>query len=152
MVISGYSLPLSGVKTMKLDALPLDILTNICHWLPVKSLHMILCTNRRLRGEILPHADTIAHQQIITHEPHLLPAGPFDLEKNHGREEIDWWELEWAKGGIAKEELNAKIPWFLYRMECSKCMSMWNRRRIWGIAKELEKLAIENGYLSSSVI
>jgi hypothetical protein len=76
----------------------LNTLTNICHWLPVKSLHMILCTNKHLRGEILPHADTIlvAHQQILTHEPHLLPAGPFNLHKNHGREEINWWDVEWA--------------------------------------------------------
>jgi hypothetical protein len=128
---------------MTLDALPLDILIHICHCLPVKSLHMILCTNRRLRGEILPQADMIAYQQIITHEPHLLPAGPFDLDEKHGRDEIDWWDVEWAKSGIAKEELNFKIPWFLYRMECSKSMSMWNRRRIWGIAKQLEKLAID---------
>ena len=104
---------------------------------------MILCTNKRLRGEILPQIDMIAYQQIITHEPYLLPAGPFDLDEKHGREEIDWWDMEWAKGGIAKEEMNFKIPWFLYSMECSKSMSMWNRRRIWGIAKQLENLAID---------
>ena len=37
------------------------------------------------------------------------------------------------------EEMNFKIPWFL---ECSKSMSMWKRRRIWGITKQLESLAI----------
>ena len=97
-VISGYSGVASG--TVTLDALPLDILIHDCHWLPVESLHMILCTNRRFRGEILPQADTIAYQQIITHEPHLLPAGPFDLDEKHGRGEIDWWDVEWAKDGI----------------------------------------------------
>ena len=149
LLVSGYNnVGMDSHTSSTFDTLPLDILIHICHWLPVKSTHMVLCTNRGLRSQILPYANMIAYQQITTSEPHLLPAGPFDLQdKKHGREEIDWWNAEWAKGGIAKEELDVKIPWFLYRRECSKSLSMWNRWRIWGIAKQLESLAIDRGLL-----
>ncbi|KAF8806783.1 hypothetical protein BYT27DRAFT_7190447 [Phlegmacium glaucopus] len=147
LIVSGYGIVETNLRR-SFDTLPLDIVILICQCLPVKSTHMILCTSRRLRSQILPHANMIAYQYIITYEPYLLPAGPFVLkDAKHGREEIDCWETQWAKGGIRKEELSAKIPWFFYRMECSKSMSMWNRRRIWGIAKQLECLAVNRGLL-----
>ena len=46
-----------------------------------------------------------------------------------------------------QEDMDTKIPWFVYRKECSKSMSMWNRKRIWGIAKQLDALARVKGLL-----
>ncbi|KAF8805196.1 hypothetical protein BYT27DRAFT_6670582 [Phlegmacium glaucopus] len=151
LVVSGHSnAGMNPHRSSALDALPLDILIFICQRLPVKSTHMLLCTNRGLRRQILPHANMIAYHQIITYERHLLPAGPFELrDSKHGREEVDWWDAEWSKGGIRKEEFQVNIPWFIYRRECSKSLSMWNRRRIWGIAQQLERLAIDRGFLSA---
>ena len=65
----------------------------------------------------------------------------------HGREEIEWWVNEWGAGGIRQEDLDAHIPWFVYRKECSKSMSMWNRKRIWGISRQLDALARAKGLL-----
>ncbi|KAF8806787.1 hypothetical protein BYT27DRAFT_7190460 [Phlegmacium glaucopus] len=137
LIVSGNGVVETNLSR-SFDALPLDIVILICQCLPVKYTHMVLCTSRRLQSQILPHANMIAYQYIITYEPHLLPAGPFVLkDAKHGREEVDWWETQWAKGGIRKEELSAKIP----------CVSMWNRRRIWGIAKQLECLAVNRSLL-----
>ncbi|KAF8810561.1 hypothetical protein BYT27DRAFT_7161601 [Phlegmacium glaucopus] len=151
LVVSGHSsVGMNPHRSSAFDALPLDILILICQWLPVKYTHMVLCTNRGLRSQILPHANMIAYQQIITCERHLLPAGPFELrDRKHGREEVDWWDAEWSKGGICKEEFHVKIPWFLYCRECSKSLSIWNRWRIWDIAQQLERLAIDQGFLSA---
>ncbi|KAF8806784.1 hypothetical protein BYT27DRAFT_7190451 [Phlegmacium glaucopus] len=151
LVVSGQSSAwMNPHRSLTFDALPLDILLLICQWLPVKSTHMLLCTNRGLRSQILPHANMIAYQQIVTFERHLLPAGPFELQnKERGREEVDWWDAEWSKSGIPKEELKFKVPWFLYRRECSKSLSMWNRRRIWSVARQMERLAIDHGFLSA---
>ncbi|KAF8800046.1 hypothetical protein BYT27DRAFT_7263192 [Phlegmacium glaucopus] len=150
LVVSGHSsIEINPHRSSGFDALPLDILLLVCQLLPVKSTHMLLCTNRCLRSQILPYANMIAYQQIITYERHLLPAGPFELDRQHGREEVDWWDAEWSKGGIHKEEFQVNIPWFIYRRECSKSMSMWNRWRIWGIAEQLERLAIDRGFLSA---
>jgi hypothetical protein len=148
-VPSGYSsVEMNPRESSGLETLSPDILILICQHLPVKSTHMVLCTSKHLRTQILPHVNWIAYQHILKYEPHLLPVGPFKLnDEKRGREEVDWWNAQWAKGGIPKEELG-KIPWFLYRRECSKSFSMWNRRRIWGIGRQLEALAIKDGLLS----
>lgn len=149
-MVSGYSNQTNPHRSLTFDTLSLDILLLICQWLPVMSTHMVLCTNRRLRNQILPHANRLAYHYIVTYEPHFLPAGPFVLkDERHGREEVDWWNVEWVqKGNLPIDELNVKIPWLLYRRECSKSLSMWNRRRIWGVAKQLESLAVKRGLLS----
>ncbi|KAF8800048.1 hypothetical protein BYT27DRAFT_7118508 [Phlegmacium glaucopus] len=151
LVVSGHSsVEMNPHRSSGFDTLPLDVLLLICQWLPLKSTHMVLCTNRGLRSQFLPYANMIAYQQIITYERHLLPAGPFELrDRKHGREEVDWWDAEWSKGGIHKEEFQVNIPWLIYRRECSKSLSMWNRWRIWGIAEQMERLAIARGFLSA---
>jgi hypothetical protein len=65
----------------------------------------------------------------------------------NGREEIEWWVEQWVAGGISQEDMDVKIPWFVYRKECSKSMSMWNRKRIWGISKQLDASARVKGLL-----
>ena len=122
------------------------------------SAHSIdICPHRDLQTISLYHFTTrkpISRRRLIEEEPWYLPAGPFKLNSTttnckgmHGREEIEWWEAQWAAGGISPEELDDRIPWFLYRKECSKNMSMWNRKRIWGIAKQLCALARAKGLL-----
>jgi len=131
-----------------LDLLPMDLLLAICGFLPVRSILAFISSCRRIRSQILPHVNAVARQQLLEDEPWLLPAGPFVTgDKNHGREEVDWWTAQWAKGGVRLPEMEAKIPWVVYRRECGRSMSMWNRRRIWGVANQIETLAMMEGLL-----
>ncbi|KIM38514.1 hypothetical protein M413DRAFT_30062 [Hebeloma cylindrosporum] len=140
-----------------LGCLPPDMLLEICELLPIRSIYALITTCKKIRSVILPHANPIARRRLIEDEPWYLPAGPFELpaspfEKTprlemHGREEIEWWAAQWAAGGISQEDADVKIPWFAYRKECSKSMSMWNRKRIWGICKQLDALARKKGLL-----
>ncbi|KIM38509.1 hypothetical protein M413DRAFT_242510 [Hebeloma cylindrosporum] len=140
-----------------LGSLPPDILLYTCEFLPIRSIYALITTCKKIRSAILPHANPIARRRLIEDEPWYLPAGPFELpagpfEKTprlemNGREEIEWWAAQWAAGGISKEDMDIKIPWLIYRKECSKSMSMWNRKRIWGICKKLDALARAIGWL-----
>ena len=143
-----------------LTSLPSDILLFTCEFLSIRSIHTLITTCKIIRAIIIPHANAIAHRRLIEDEPWYLPAGPFKLNSTntkrkgpygikevHGREEIEWWAEQWAAGGISEGDIDAKIPWFIYRKECSKSMSMWNRKRIWGISKQLDALARAKGLL-----
>jgi len=46
-----------------------------------------------------------------------------------------------------QEDMDTQIPWFVYRKKCSKSMSMWNRKQIWGISRQLNALARVKGLL-----
>jgi len=135
-----------------LGSLPPDIILATCEFLPIRSIYALITTCRRFRSVILPHVNPISRRRLIEEEPWYLPAGPFifNLTKTsykgvHGREEVEWWAAQWAAGGISSEDMDDRIPWFIYRKECSKSMSMWNRKRIWGISKQLGALARAEG-------
>jgi len=140
-----------------LTSLPPDILLSTCEFLPIRSIYTLLTTCKKLCSTILPHANPIAHRRLINDEPWYLPGGPFTLNSMtttkthrrlmHGREEVEWWVDQWAAGGIAQEDMDTQIPWFVYRKECSNSMSMWNRKRIWGISRQLDALARVKGLL-----
>ena len=139
-----------------LTSLPPDILLSTCEFLPIRSIYTLLTTCKQLRSTILPHTNPIAHRRLINDEPWYLPAGPFTLNlpptktrhyEMHGRQEVEWWAGQWGAGGIAQEDMDTQIPWFVYRKECSKSMSMWNRKRIWGISRQLDALARVKGLL-----
>ena len=151
-------------STPTIASLPPDILLSICEFLSIRSIYALITTCRKFRSIILPHANAIARRRLIDDEPWYLPAGPFNLNSTNadrkqghkemrgrremnGREEIEWWAEQWAAGGISQEDMAIKIPWFVYRKECSKSMSMWNRKRIWGISKQLDALARVKGLL-----
>ena len=44
-------------------------------------MYIVLCVNRYLRSQILPHTNLVAYQQIIqvAYERYILPGGPFDF-------------------------------------------------------------------------
>jgi len=135
-----------------LGLLPPDIILATCEFLPIRSIYVLITSCRRFRSIILPHANPISRRRLIEEEPWYLPAGPFKLNSTttsrngmHGREEVEWWASQWAAGGISPEDMDDRIPWFIYRKECSKSMSMWNRKRIWGISKQLDTLARAKG-------
>jgi hypothetical protein len=139
-----------------LTSLPPDILLSTCEFLPIRSIYALLTTCKKLRSTILSHANPIARRRLVNDEPWYLPAGPFTLNspttkakphEMHGRQEVEWWADQWAAGGITQENMNTQIPWFVYRKECSKSMSMWNRKRIWGISRQLDALARVKGLL-----
>jgi len=137
-----------------LGSLPPDLILAISEFLPIRTIYALITTCKRLRSIILPHVDPISRRRLVEEEPWYLPAGPFKLNLTatnyqgvHGREEIEWWAAQWAAGGISPEDMDNRIPWFIYRKECSKSMSMWNRKRIWGIAKQLDTLARDRGLL-----
>jgi len=135
-----------------LGSLPPDIVLATCEFLPIRSIYALITTCKRFRSIILPHVNPISRRRLVEEEPWYLPAGPFKLNPTttsckgmHGREEVEWWAAQWTVGGISPEDMDDRIPWFVYRKECSKSMSMWNRKRIWEISKQLGALARAKG-------
>ncbi|KAJ3511701.1 hypothetical protein NLJ89_g3944 [Agrocybe chaxingu] len=131
-----------------LDNLPVDILLSTCEHLPIRSICALMTTCKRFRANILPHANAISYRRLLHDEPWYLPAGPFDTPR--GRDEVDWWETHWSQAlAVPKTDIHEKIPWLLYRRACSDSMSMWNRKRVWDISRQIEELCRKEGYLSS---
>ncbi|CAA7257495.1 unnamed protein product [Cyclocybe aegerita] len=99
-----------------------DILLSIWEHLPVRSICALMTTSKMYRAYIFPHANSICHRRLIAYEPWYLPVGPFQTP--HGREEIEWWESKWSQGiDIPISEIDSKIPWLLFRRECSSSMT-----------------------------
>ena len=149
-----YPINTEPTSSFQIENLPPDTFLSICEFLPIRSIYTLITTCKIFRSIILPHANPIARRRLIDDEPWYLPAGPLKLnsmntngDRMHGREEIEWWAERWAAGGIAQGDMDTDIPWFVYRKECSKSMSMWNRKRIWGISKQLDGLARVKGLL-----
>lgn len=101
-----------------------------------------------MRSFLVNHIDHLTYQYICIHQPGLLPADPIPFAGSRfSRKEIDAWVESWSRAGIDAKRLEMEIPWYAYARECSKCMSMRSRRRIWGIAKQVETLAIQGNYI-----
>jgi hypothetical protein len=159
--IPNFQYPIHTDTTLQISrptftSLPRDVLLSTCEFLPIRTIYALLTTCKKIRSTILPHANPIARRRLINDEPWYLPAGPFALDSTtteiwrhemHGRQEIEWWADQWGAGGIAQEDMDTQIPWLMYRKECSKSMSMWNRKRIWGISSQLDALARVKGLL-----
>lgn len=131
-----------------LEALPADLLLEICGYLTPREISPLLSVSKTLRGRIQPHLDPVIYRYIKADMPWLLPAGPIRFDDNRfGREEVDRWIAEWCKVGIEEDDIEHKAPWMAYVRECGFSLSMKNRKRIWGIARQLEQLAIQRGLL-----
>jgi hypothetical protein len=61
-----------------------------------------------------------------------------------GEEETTRWEKEVAEAGGSEKAFR----WFVYLWMCERSTSMWNRRRIWKILKQMETLGEELGILT----
>ncbi|KAF9033816.1 hypothetical protein BJ165DRAFT_1410185 [Panaeolus papilionaceus] len=111
---------------------------------PDRDLAALMNTCKSMRVVLHYSSHLNVHRYIKLNEPWFLPARPFEFP--HGHREVDYWVLEWAKRGYEGSNLDAQIPWLNYRRECSHSLSMWNRIRIWRIAKQLDSLADILGY------
>ncbi|TFK19456.1 hypothetical protein FA15DRAFT_708945 [Coprinopsis marcescibilis] len=161
--VASAKVPISSAGR-NIDTLPFDILFSVAAYLPIKDLLRFMSVNRILRAAVLPHVDQVCHAVLSTAERYYLPSSPIVTpDGSRQREDLDKWEQGWldafrvvrmTKRGEVKrvetvklEELGHKAPWLMYRICCSRSPSMRNRRRIWGIAEQMEKLAREQGIL-----
>ncbi|PPR00705.1 hypothetical protein CVT24_000993 [Panaeolus cyanescens] len=128
--------------------LPLEIMLQIAKYLSPRQMTTLLSISKASRNSFTPHIDYLSRLYIKDHQPWLLPAGPVTFtDPRFGREELDAWMEGWAAAGVDIENADVGIPWFAYAQACHKSMHMRSRQRIWNIAKQIEKLAIENNYM-----
>ena len=102
-----------------IEQLPYEIISQIVHDLPLRSLLAVVSTSRQLRSNFLyraPDRDMLAHSWIVKTAPWYLPDQGLGSRTN----DIVGWE---------------------YLKRCLGNGSMKNRRRIWRIAEQLEQMA-----------
>ena len=146
-------------KLARLEALPLPIFQLLTSYLSPKDFMTLLFLSKSLHASLLPNIDKLVYASIRETRPHLLPSTPLKFAGHRERrsKEEEYWVLEWAKGGIhlglddkrnwrSAQDVD-EIPWMRYARAAARCPSMRNRRRIWGIALQLEELAERAGYL-----
>ncbi|PPQ73036.1 hypothetical protein CVT24_001416 [Panaeolus cyanescens] len=131
-----------------LERLPLELVGEICSHLTPDEISPLLGLSKPLRKRLEPYIHTCIYRYIKDEAPWYLPAGPIVFEDpRFGGEEIDAWTTGWSNVGIKEEDIEALVPWMTYLRECGFSLSMRNRKRIWGISKQLEALAIERGLI-----
>lgn len=116
--------------------LPLEVQLLICERLHPKYIQAFMSTCKTMHLRLAGEINHVVHRYLRECEPWYLPAGPFNFP--NGDQETDWWNSQWVAKGLAGGELESHIPWLRYRRACSHSMSMWNRIRIWQVAKQLE--------------
>jgi len=153
----------------KLDSLPSDILSGIASLLPPASIVSLLQTNSQLRQRLLPYASSATYEFIRVNTPHILPAPHFSstpdwilrpqkpwetdgpARPKTGKEEDHKWIGQWNSVGVRLRkdwrDEGTGVPWLRYAQACERSPSMMNRKRLWGIALQLEKKAFELGLL-----
>lgn len=116
-----------------IERLPLEVLHDILSTCTLASICNIASTSRYLRARLLrfdSDRNLIAKTWIMTNAPYWVPVkdgNPWD-EEDFAREDLDpqYKQLGWN-----------------YLRCCADSGSMRNRRRIWSIAEQLEKMADE---------
>jgi hypothetical protein len=111
----------------KIELLPFELIYRIIHDLPLSSLLSFLSTSRNLRSSLIglpTDRDALARSWIITNAPWYYP------DEGSSPEGVVGWE---------------------YLQRCIDSGSMRNRRRIWRVAEQLERLAVEIGIQSSGL-
>ena len=148
-----------GRNVTGLEALPWPIFHLLSSYLSPQDFWTLLYLSKSLHSVLLSNIDKLVYSSIRQTRPHFLPSTPLKIagHEERGSVEEEYWVSEWAKGGIQlgmDDEKNwrsgkdvDRIPWMRYAREASKCPSMRNRRRIWGIALQLEELAERAGYI-----
>ncbi|KAJ7644878.1 hypothetical protein FB45DRAFT_300529 [Roridomyces roridus] len=122
--------------SLALPDFPLDIILELCSYLPLRSLLYLTQINKRLRALILPHLDVLVGRSFKHERRSLLPETPSSAYRSN--EEHEWWTKEWVEGG--KGDVNS-IPWTAYARACATSRSMRSRKRIWDIVGEMEVAA-----------
>ncbi|OBZ69555.1 hypothetical protein A0H81_10510 [Grifola frondosa] len=124
-----------------LPGLPLDILLLLSSRLPLSSI-VTLCTScGSLLCALGPHLDAAVHASMKLHEPWHLPPPAGMFPEGHDQK---WFEEQSA--AAAQDELQP-FPWLAYARACRESASMKNRRRLWNVSIELERMAVEFGIL-----
>jgi hypothetical protein len=122
------------------DKLPAEVLCTIGEQLSVPSILNLLRTSKYVREQMRPRINGLIGASIRKHAPHLLP---YRVEGPYGPAEVEWWD---AKVQEAQGQ-DTPFPWLSYARACHNSPSMRNRERIWGICKQLERVAREKDLL-----
>uniref|UniRef100_A0A0W0FZ64 F-box domain-containing protein n=1 Tax=Moniliophthora roreri TaxID=221103 RepID=A0A0W0FZ64_MONRR len=147
--IDATNQPRTLAPLPNLTSLPLDIYHYLCStFLTPKSVLTLVSLNRHLRSLLLPNVDALVHKCLTKLQPYYLPIA--DAPCPNGDGEIKWWRDKWKKHDIsagADGREHSNIPWMQYARACSKSTSMKNRKRIWGIVDQVERIARERALL-----
>lgn len=123
-----------------LPSLPVDILLHIASFLSLSCLLKFSSLTRSMLSALGPFLDSLTHSLLIRDSPWLLP--PDD-----GGPEKIWWDSH-CQVFMGGQE--TPFPWIGYARACWESPSMKNRRRLWGIAEQLEVLAERRGLMQST--
>jgi hypothetical protein len=122
------------------EKLPADVVCAVSERLPVPSILHLLSTSKHIRELLRSRVNNLISTSIQKHAPHLLP---YRVEGAYGSTEVEWWD---AKVQEAQGQ-GKPFPWLSYVRACKSSPSMRNRERIWGICKQLERVAKKKGLL-----
>lgn len=128
-------------QVSRIEKLPVEILVQILSHVPLPSLLRFLFTSHHLRSKLLlfkSDRDQLARVWMESSAPWYLPVLNGDGEVvliNEGDHDVA--DRRGANG-------NYVVGW-AYLKRCLDSPSMKNRKRIWGIAQQLEKMADEMG-------
>lgn len=123
-----------------LEALPLDVLLLITSHLSLPSMVKLCSASHTLLNVLFPFLDSLARRCMAQSEPWYLPP--------HGKERTSFHEqYKIARGPDTRDDDIAAFPWFWYARACRCSPSMRNRKRIWGIAEQLQGVARKMGIL-----
>lgn len=114
-------------------------MTLIIQELPLKSLVDLAALSTSIREYVVPRIDDLVYSKI-RHDPEMIWMIPA-TEK----EWIHWYNTaDRASTETGSIDVDS-FPWLSYVKECtSRSRSMRNRRRVWSICKDIERLANES--------
>ena len=116
--------PIVGQEA-SLPGFSVEILLQVARHLPLRDGLKLLELNYQLRAKLFASVDALVKQRL---EPWAFPTP----------NEQQLWDSLIA---TASPEAGVDFPWRSYARACRYSASMWNRRRIYGICKQLEGLA-----------
>ncbi|GAA6059212.1 hypothetical protein JCM10212_006605 [Sporobolomyces blumeae] len=123
-----------------LSSLPLDVLTTLCAYLPLPSLLALASTNAILRRTVLSSRVARAWLDIEGRcwLPHSVDFGVPDAKKGSipRLAHLPQPQMRVVDGDVG--------DWWAYVERCMASGSMRNRKRVWAVAKQLERVADKN--------
>jgi hypothetical protein len=129
--------PSTTQRPSQIEGLPVEILVQVVSGIPLPSLLSFLSASRLLRFKLLgfeSDRDSMVRAWMQNCAPWYLP----DIGSNDGAENK-------ADKQISSEDVDTKPIGWGYLRRCVGDPSMKNRKRIWGIAQQLERMADDIG-------
>lgn len=137
----GRDTPASQHPT--LETLPVDVLLLTCSHLSLSSMTKLCSASHTLLAALSPFLDSIARRHMAQREPWYLPP-PDGQERAWFHEQC---KIARSSDVRVVDNSISEFPWFWYARACRESPSMRNRKRIWGIARQLLDVARDLGVL-----